>query len=144
MMYKFKFQNDSHKRKFTELLKKDDTFYKDCERMSLFFLLSLDTLENKADKVYDFDNNWIITEGLDDIYTTSARMLTRLGFNLYNSYKDDFGILDILTSVGVNNYEYAMIAIDMRINYERYEHEIKEICKENNISTERRPTIFDV
>lgn len=134
MMYKLKFQNENHKQKFIELLKKGDIYYRDSERMPLMFLLSLDVLENKADKVYDFENRMIITEGLDDLYSTSSRMLVRLGFNLFNGYKSEFGIRDILACLGENNYESAMIAIDMLFNYERYIDDIQKIFVENNIS----------
>jgi len=62
--------------------------YLDCYHRSFAYLLALDTvLRNHIDAVFDFDEDVIKPEGLNNSFQTGTSSKTiRLAFNLWNGY----------------------------------------------------------
>lgn len=115
------FLNNQHKKKFIELIKADETYHKDVERKSLFYIISgNDDLHQKRSYIYDFNNNWINIECLDSErvdFSTSSKALIRLGFNLYNGYSDEHtSPRELLYSLDSENYYLALTSCDIRFD----------------------------
>ncbi len=113
------FLNEKHKERFKELLQSDNTYKEDVERRSLFYILSgNEDLFRKRNYIYDFKDHSIEPDCLDSEnvdFSTSSKALIRLGFNLYNSYSDNFtSPVNILYSLDGKNYNLAMSGIDIR------------------------------
>lgn len=113
------FLNNKHALKFRELIKEDSTHPKDSERHALFYIIAgNDDLYKKRNFIYDFKDNSInpkcLTDGRAD-FSTSSKALMRLGFNLYNNYKDEYiSPMSIFYSLDEINYNLAIKAIDVR------------------------------
>lgn len=127
------FLSREHALSFRTLVKEDSTHPKDNERHALFYIIAgNDDLYKKRNFVYDFKDNSInpecLTDGRAD-FSTSSRALIRLGFNLYNNYKDDYiSPMNIFYSLDEENYNLAIKAIDIRFG--------RNIEKELNIEDE--------
>jgi hypothetical protein len=97
----------------------DRTHPQDKERQALFCIIeSNNYLYNKRNHIYDFKENWINTECLNNKnidFCTSSKALIRLGFNLYNGYKDEYILpRDILYCLDEDNYNLAIFGADIR------------------------------
>ena len=91
----------------------------DKERMALFYILAgNEDLYSKINSVYDFDNNWINLDCFEHAdFSSSSKALVRLGFNLYNSYKDEYtSPIDVLCDLDEKNFKLAINAIQLRFN----------------------------
>lgn len=118
-----KFLDILHEQRFDFLIEEDETSSYDKERLSLFYILSGNSdLFSKKNYIYDFEEHCI---SIDCLYSnkvdfsTSAKALIRLGFNLYNGYSDDrSNPMDIFYSLDSSNYNLAMGAIDIRLGIE--------------------------
>lgn len=82
----------------------------------MFYILSGSSdLFSKRNYIYDFDERCISIDCLDSDkvdFSTSAKALIRLGFNLYNGYSDDR--TSIFYSLDSSNYNLAMFSTDLR------------------------------
>ncbi|WIV11171.1 DUF6075 family protein [Proteiniborus sp. MB09-C3] len=123
------FLSSKHALKFRELIKKDNTYPKDSERHALFYIIAGNNdLYKKRNFIYDFKNNSINPECLTDErvdFSTSSKALIRLGFNLYNNFKDDYiSPMNIFYCLDRENYSLATKAIDIRFerNIEKIEY----------------------
>ncbi|SCG83673.1 hypothetical protein DW1_2107 [Proteiniborus sp. DW1] len=131
------FLSSKHALKFRELIKEDNTHSKDSERQALFYIIGgNDDLFKKRHFIYNFKDNSInpecLTNGEVD-FSTSSKALIRLGFNLYNNYKDDYiSPMNIFYSLDENNYNLAVNAIDVRFGRDIE----KEISIEDEIEEE--------
>ncbi len=126
-----------HALNFRELVKEDKTHPKDNERHALFYIIAgNDDLYRKRNSIYDFKDNSINPECLTDEkvdFSTSSKALIRLGFNLYNNYKDDYiSPMNIFYSLDEDNYNLAVNAIDVRFGRDIE----KEISIEDEIEEE--------
>lgn len=113
------FLNKLHEQRFDFLTQEDVTSPYDNERQALFYILSGNSdLFSKRNYIYDFDERCISIDCLDSDkvdFSTSAKALVRLGFNLYNRYSDDrTNPMDIFYSLDSSNYNIAMFATDLR------------------------------
>lgn len=127
------FLSSKHALRFRELIKEDNTHPKDSERHALFYIIAgNDDLYKKRNFIYDFKDNSINPECLTDGragFSSSSKALIRLGFNLYNNYKDEYiSPMDIFYSLDDENYGLALKAIDIRFG--------RDIEKEKNIKDE--------
>ncbi|ADL52064.1 DUF6075 family protein [Clostridium cellulovorans] len=132
-----KFLNNGHLEKFKTLLNEDNTHPRDCERQSLFYIISgNEDLFQKRKHLYNFKDNCVklncLTDGSVDL-SSSAGALVRLGFNLYNNYEDKHtNPLDIFYNLDSDNYNLAMESINIRFNREAE----KELNNENEEEVE--------
>ena len=110
-MNSIKFRNEKHKKQYQALLvrmKWDDSYHK-----SAAYLMALADL--RSDAVFDFTEDGIKREGLDEGWqTSSSRKATRLMFNLWNGCAEeqtDDGKWETSRSYAVDNifdnWEYA-------------------------------------
>ncbi len=110
---------ERHNSRFKTLLERDNTNDGDSERKALFWLLSgnLDLYE-KVDYIYDFEDNMIKTECFEKVdFSSGARSLVRLAFNLYNSSNiENADVMSVLSSLDSDNFELAMQSIRIRFN----------------------------
>lgn len=109
---------EQHKVRFGEFLKKDNTAPQDVERIALFYLMAgNDDLYAKASHIYDFEEHGIrncLANGRID-FSSGARSLIRLGFNLYNGYEDDKTTpLYLLCNLDCHNQHLALNAMAIR------------------------------
>lgn len=107
--------------RYEELLKKSGVNEKDVERKALFYILANnDDLYSKIHHLYNFQHDYAETDcfekGLVD-FTSGSSALIRLGFNLFNGYKDNKSdVLNILSKLDSDNFELAMEAIQIRFH----------------------------
>lgn len=110
------FLNVEHKQRFEELIDRADVKNGDYERGALFYILSGNSdLYCQINKLYDFDNNWIITGHEADL-TGSTEKLVALAHNLCNGTKIEYSFLDTFSSLDDNNFKLAINAIRVRFN----------------------------
>ena len=109
--------------RFNDLMKRDNTHPRDLERRSLFYILAYANegdLYNKINHIYDFEDNCIKLECLEESIVdlcSSAVSLIRLGFNLFNGYSEGrIDVLSVFSGLDDSNYEIAKKAIDIRFN----------------------------
>lgn len=117
-----RFLSKEHENKLMDLIQRDGTHPKDKERISLFYILSGNSdLYDKSRQVYDFLNHQIKLECLHDgsvDFCSSSRALIRLGYNLYNGYRDDETTpIGILSGLDEENYLLATESIAVRFGY---------------------------
>lgn len=102
------FLNDLHKANF-DLLSSPAVFTNlDCERLSLFYIISgNDDLFRKRHAIYDFTGNHLMFTNFKNLNTdfcSSSKALIRLGLNLFNGYTDKYtNPLNILSCLGEQN-----------------------------------------
>ena len=84
-----KFYDDRHETAYNNICSRMK--YLDCYHRSLAYLLALDTvLREHTEAVYDFQEDVIKIEGLNEGFQTGSSMkTTRLAFNLWNGCTDD-------------------------------------------------------
>jgi len=112
------FTDQVHQDRFASLIAADHTRWSDTERISLFYLISGNgDLYSKRRYIYDFEDHAIkhcIGTGEVDFSSGMAALL-RLGFNLYNGYKDNYTApLDVFRNLDHNNRFLAYCAIRLR------------------------------
>ena len=105
-----------HKERFAKLLQRDHTNLADKERRSLFYIISgNEDLFSMVNYLYDFEERCINPEVLDGnevFFSSGAKALIKLGFNLYNGYPADMcGCLSFLDEENLN---LAIEAIKVR------------------------------
>ncbi len=116
------FKNDLHRERFLALATEDNMHPGDYGRASLFFLLSgNDDLYKKRRHIYDTGRHGICrcleNAGVD--FSSSARSLIRLGFNLYNNWSDEYTTpWWILGRLDQNNLWLAERAVRIRFSPE--------------------------
>lgn len=114
------FYGPGHKGRFLGMMAEDGTSPRDLERASLFYLIAgNDDLYRKRKFIYDPDGHCICpcldNPGVD--FSSGARSLIRLGFNLYNGYIDEYTApLDLFWNLDSNNRLLAYHAIRLRLN----------------------------
>lgn len=118
------FKDAGHKKRLLELLLIDNTHAEDRERLSLFYIVSsdLDTYNKFNKYLYDFQENWIIPEGLSEVdLSSSQKKLVHMGFNLYNNYNNSeqqITMLDVFNGLDSDNFKVAIEGIKIRFNQE--------------------------
>lgn len=102
------------------LLVKSNSTTSDLERLSMFYIFSgNDDLYNKVNFLYNFDENVIIADCLENChqdFSGSSKSLIRLAFNLFNGYPGD--INEIFQSLDSQNANLAINAIKLRYGIE--------------------------
>jgi len=112
----------AHRDRFIHLMSADHTAFGDTERVSLFYILSgSEELYAKRSHIYDFEGHGIKrcmkTKEVD--FSSGMYALLRLGFNLYNGYKDNYTTpLDVFWNLDSDNRLLAYHAIRLRFNDE--------------------------
>jgi hypothetical protein len=112
------FQHPQHQERYNELLRCDYTHLDDAERKALFYLISgNDDLYVKRNKIYDFRNHQIrlcLTQE-NVTFSSGSKALIRLGFNLYNGYKDEATTpADLFNHLDHDNRSLAFTALATR------------------------------
>ncbi|OSA94615.1 UNVERIFIED_ORG: hypothetical protein B2H93_08135 [Clostridium botulinum] len=131
------FLSKKHAVNFNELIHKDNTHPRDTERYSLFYIIAgNEDLFRKRNFLYDFENKCIkfncIDGGTVD-FSSSAKALARLAFNLYNSYEDKYTTpIDIFYSLDDKNYNLAMNSIAIRFGRGIESERICDMEQEND------------
>lgn len=114
------FFDPGHKERFFRMVAEDGMSPHDSERTSLFYLIAgNDDLYRKRKFIYDPEGHCICAcldnPGVD--FSSGARALIRLGFNLYNGYKDNYTApLDLFWNLDSGNRLLAYHAIWLRFN----------------------------
>lgn len=109
--------------RYHELCERDQTYPTDMERKSMFWILaSNEELYRKIQYIYDFEDKCILPECLsspDFDFSSSAKCLIHLAFNLYNGFND--GKNDVYTvfyNLDAINFNIAITAIKIRFGKE--------------------------
>lgn len=104
-----------HEKRYKDLIQRDNTNSNDIERQAMFFILSgNEELYRKVDYLYDFRENCITPEGMEEVdLTSSTKGLVELAFNLYNSYPMR-SITELFSLLDDQNKQLAFQAIKMR------------------------------
>ncbi|WP_408608764.1 DUF6075 family protein [Alkaliphilus serpentinus] len=114
------FLSQQHKLRYEELLLKDNTRNRDSERYALFFLLAgNDDLYQKRNSIYNFSEHQIRLCLSDDKvdFSSGCEALIRLGFNLYNRYRDECTTpLELLSNLDEENQLLALNAMALRFS----------------------------
>lgn len=112
------FTDRAHQDRFASLMAADHTTRGDTERISLFYLISGNgDLYSRRGYIYDFENHVIKhcigTAEVD--FSSGMAALIRLGFNLFNGYKDKYTApLDVFWNLDIDNRFLAYCAIRLR------------------------------
>lgn len=119
-MFKIIYQDTYHQNRFYTYLTDANTSPSDNERISLFYLLSLDYVAPHVHEIYDFEENSLADTPqhiLEQSWITggSRRTLT-LAFNLFNQFQNDSCTPSDVFSYG--NLDYLIQAIRLRYNRE--------------------------
>lgn len=114
------FIDEEHQNRFACLMAADHTGRGDTERISLFYIISGSAdLYSKRGHIYNFEKHQIkrcIGTGNVD-FSSGMSALVRLGFNLYNGFKDPYTTpLDVFWNLDSNNRILAYYAIRIRFN----------------------------
>lgn len=114
------FIDNSHQDRFAALMAADHTSWSDTERISLFYLISgNEDLYARHRHIYDFENHAIrrcIETGEVDFSSGMAALL-RLGFNLFNGYKDQYTApLEVFWNLDMDNRLLAYGALRLRFD----------------------------
>lgn len=107
-----------HEERFFQLMGKSNTRWTDVERKGLFYILAQEDLYLKINKLYDFENNWILPENIENggvDLSGGMRAMVTLAFNLYNGYECESPV-DIFSRLDSENFEICMTAIHMRFD----------------------------
>lgn len=118
------FYIEEHKAAFIECLFKSRCMPYDVERLSMFYLLSLNrATRDHIEDIYDFDRNMIKNECFDDEWQTSSSLsMTYLAYDLFNNYSahDDNvhhrTLLDIFSRIDYAQHDYIYTAVKIRFN----------------------------
>ena len=114
------FMDQEHRNRFTGLMSAGQTVFSDTERISLFYIISgSEDLYSKRSHIYDFKTHGIkrCIKSKEVDFSSGMNALLRLGFNLYNGYKDNYTTpLDVFWSLDRDNRLLAYHAIRLRFN----------------------------
>lgn len=114
------FLSQEHELRFAEMLVKDKTRDRDRERYALFYLMAGNgDLYQKRSQIYDFNRHQIrlclFSNEVD--FSSGCESLIRLGFNLYNRYRDECTTpLELLSNLDENNQLLALNAMAVRFS----------------------------
>lgn len=114
-----KFKDTQHEEAFNSFIERAKVRPGDVERISLFYLLSIFAeTRNNINTLYDFKENWIKPEGLNQGWQTGGTTkVTKLAYNLYNGFNgEEYGRFDPLSifSVSEEYREYMLYAVRLR------------------------------
>lgn len=114
------FMDKGHRNRFAGLVSADQTVISDTERISLFYIISgSEDLYSKRSHIYDFKSHGIkgCLKSKEVDFSSGMSALLRLGFNLYNGYRDNYTTpLDLFWSLDDDNRLLAYYAIKLRFN----------------------------
>jgi hypothetical protein len=135
-----KFLDKQHILGYHKMIQRDNTYPTDHERQALFYILSgnLD-LANKVNHIYDFMDHSICPECLQSTqvdFSSSAKSLIRLSFNLYNNYAGESTTpLDIFYNLDERNYNLVLNGIHVRFKgmEKTKEQDIERIEEEDGL-----------
>lgn len=104
-----------HQERLDYLIKKDKKHPQDFERISMFYVFAgNEELVGKVGSFYDFVEQMIKTEGLNEVKLSSAEvLLVKLAFNLYNNSNRE-SIVDLFSNLDKRNRVLAINAIKLR------------------------------
>lgn len=108
---------DKQDLRYQQMLERSDAPHGDLERQALFHILAgNEELYSKIDYIYDFEENIIKVAVLDGNvdFTSSARNLLKLGFNLYNGY--EASVAEVFNGLDEDNARLAIEAIKIRFD----------------------------
>lgn len=112
------FMNQRHEERLFELIASDQTQEWDTERISLFYIIAgNDDLYSKRNAIYHFKEHRIkrCLEEAEVDFSSGMRALIRLGYNLYNGYRDSQTTpLDLFWNLDEANRRIAENAIRLR------------------------------
>lgn len=114
------FVDKVHRARLLHLMVADGTHPGDCERISLFYIVSGNTdLYYKRNAIYDFKEHLIkqclVHKEVD--FSSGMKAMIRLGFNLYNGYQDSYTTpYDLFGNLGKKNQFLAENAIHLRFH----------------------------
>lgn len=116
------FRNKRQEERLLELMAADNTQGWDTERISLFYIIAgNDDLYSKRNAIYNFKEHRIkrcLGDGSVD-FSSGMCALVRLGFNLYNGYRDRYTTpLDLFWNLDEDNRRIAENAIRLRFHKE--------------------------
>lgn len=124
------FLDVDHKEKMKTMIKVDQTHLGDCERLTLFYIISGNwDLYNKRNLLYNAKNHTINLEFEESNvdFSSGMKSLIKLGYNLYNGWSDDYTTpIDIFCSFDEGNFKLADMAMKIRFN----QNLLKELQKE--------------
>jgi len=105
-------------KRLIELVKRDSTHANDNERRAIFTIFTGNNdLYSKVDDLYNFEERAINLDYFEEFYLSSgAYQLVKLAFNLY-SFDNEANVAEVLRSLDDSNYELAMKAIYLRLNF---------------------------
>lgn len=114
------FRDQEHRNRFIYLMSADHTVISDTERISLFYIISgSEELYSKRSHIYDVKSHGIkrCIKSKEVDFSSGMCALLRLGFNLYNGYKDNNTTpLDVFWNLDSDNRLLAYHAIKLRFN----------------------------
>ena len=122
------FKDKKHEEGFKKFMTMAQVQTGDSDRISLFYALALfDETRNHINDLYDFKENTIKLNGLNQVWQTyGTTKVTKLAFNLFNGYcgtkneeegkNNNFGPLEIF-SMDANYRNYMLMAVEIRFSY---------------------------
>lgn len=133
-----RFLDNQHQLRYKQMIQRDNSNQTDNERHAMFYILSgNEDLANKINYIYDFENHSIEPDCLENDrvdFSSSAKNLIRLAYNLYNNYTDEHtSPLNLLGILDNKNYTLALSSIDIRFGVVEVvkELDIEEIEEDN-------------
>ena len=121
-----RFLNEQHKKNFWQICAEDEGFnQRDLERVALFYVIAgNDTLFSQRKNIYDFKDRAINIE-IDENgktfihgeawHTSGTLALIRLGYNLFNGFRDErTSPMDLLSSLDDKSFDLAFNAMAIR------------------------------
>lgn len=107
----------THTERFFDLLERDSTKRTDRERLALFYILAEEDLYSKVNKLYDFEEHWILPENLEEgavDLSGGAIAMVRIAYHLYNGY--ELNLVYELSRLDNENFELCINAVRMRFD----------------------------
>lgn len=107
-----------HEKRLGHLMQEDGAKWSDVERLNLFYIIAgNESLYIKREVIYDFKEHGIrncMGTGCVD-FSSGLQSLIRLGFNLYNGYRDrNMTPLELFWNLDSRNIQIAQNAIRLR------------------------------
>jgi len=103
--------------RYQQLLERSGATTGDLERRALFHIISgNDEIYSNVDSIYDFKENVIRTESLEeDVYlSSSSRKLVKLAYHLYNGY--EASLLEVFSGLTDEDARLGIEAIKIRFD----------------------------
>ena len=110
-----KFLSDKHHERFEKLVDKANNT-ESLEKLSLLYIIAgNDHLYRNSENIYNFAKETINKDTLEnDIYSQSESDLLRLGFTLFNGFRNRITINDVFYSLAGDSAVLAINAIKFR------------------------------